>query len=107
MPKGYRMPSRLRNVSEVEAAYLGALLDGEGCITNTSGGHRQLRVGNTDLELISACLRATGIGNVSLQKPRELQKLNLWRWEVGRAQEVEDLCHRLALYSFKAQRELE
>ncbi len=107
MPKGYRLPSRLRNMTEVEAAYLGAMIDGEGCITNSGRGHRQIKFGNTDIELISACLRATGIGGIELRLPRGLSKLPLWIWNVGRAQEIEDLCRRIAPYSMKAQRELE
>ena len=103
-----RKATSLRLMSEVEAAYVGALVDGEGCIRNqdvhSRGGGRSVSVvvGNTELELISALLRITGIGVVCKDKP-QLGRLPFWRWGVYAIEDTKSLLRRIAAYSLKAQ----
>lgn len=65
-------------------------------------------VTNTDPELISACLRFTGVGVVTLGKPhssraflskRELKPV--WIWTVWRRSDVEELSRVLSPYCMK------
>jgi hypothetical protein len=92
-------------MSEAECAYVGAMLDGEGWVAMTSGGGPYITVGNTDLEIISALMRATGIGTVYYSPPSTHRgNLVQWRWSVVRIADARDLAQRVVLYSQKAQR---
>lgn len=100
----------MRDMSEVECAYIGALVDGEGCVCQTRDKYRywQVRVGNTDPELISVLLRATGAGCVYGQA-----KNSAWGtkpisvWQLAKQNDVLCLARRCAPFSFKLQRILE
>lgn len=91
-------------MSEPEAAYVGALLDGEGWVTNLVGSGPLVTIGNTGVEIISALLRSTGIGTV-YYAPAPAHKANWgqYRWSVLRKGEALALCERVREYSIKAQ----
>lgn len=60
-------PSRVRQMTLAEAAWVGAIIEGEGTIL-THEGTRQITsitVWNNDVELISTLLRFTGTGAVA------------------------------------------
>lgn len=78
-------------------------------------GHRyvqqRIEVSVTDLELISALLRASGAGNVIYRKGRytNLAKVpakptDMWRWYVTAYHGVVSLAQQVTPFSSKAQR---
>lgn len=91
--------SQVRLLADVEAAWFGAMLDGEGCVHIAKRGVT-LDIGNTEVELIATALRVAGTG--SILKRRGTNK-PFWVWWLGRQNDVADLLHQLAPYSIKAQ----
>lgn len=94
----------MRSMSEPEAAYVGALLDGEGWVTNVVGSGPLITIGNTGIEIISALLRSTGMGAV-YYAPKPLRNGNWaqYRWSVLKRADATALCERVKEYSIKAQ----
>jgi hypothetical protein len=91
-------------MTEVEAAWVGAMLDADGWVTVVVGSGPLIVIGNTGLEIISALLRATGLGRVYYSPPPSCKgSLAQWRWSVLRKKEAEELCRRVITYSIKAQ----
>ena len=94
-------------MNETECAYVGAMIDGEGWFTEgKSWGKivtRRLGLGNTNLEIISAMLRATGVGTVSLASWRRFGKLPLWIWQVQRQGNLNEIARQCAPFSTKCQ----
>ena len=84
-------PATVRELSEAQAAWIGAIIEGEGCIALRTTDPRapicEIRVGNTDVEVIATCLRFVGAGTVHIQ-----QGVNrpVWCWKVSRTLDV--LC---------------
>ena len=103
----YRSIPHVRQMSDVEQAYVGAMIDGEGWFTTgQSWASRTVRlgVGNTDLEIISALLRATRAGRVHLANWRRFGKKPLWIWAVQRRGDIQAIAKQCRLYSSKCQR---
>lgn len=107
------LPASVCRLSLVEAAWLGAFIDGEGTIgvydINRNGlPLGEISVANTEPELISAVLRITRVGTVwgrfySLLGSRPSLLL---RWKCNRQNDVKSLVRQLAPYCLKAQRVL-
>lgn len=100
-----------RNMSEVEAAWVGAMIEAEGAVTYVNGnqGKRDywmIQVANCDVEIISALLRATGMGRVCLtfSKLKNPRYQPQWRWAVAKIEDVQELARRLWPYSGKMQK---
>lgn len=109
-----RAASRLREMSSVEQAYVGALIDGEGYFgrqVNFRNGRRHpyynVMVANCDVELISALVRATRIPGVGAKGWSRTTRKQGWIWYSGRALEVIALATAIVPYSVKAQAFLE
>ena len=66
-----------------------------------------VRVANTEVELISALLRATGAGKVYLQTSRlrenNPQYAACWLWVAERINDLKDIVRQCAPYSLKLQ----
>ena len=96
----------IRNMVEVERAYVGAAIDTDGtaCLC---GKYWRISVTNSELEIISALLRATGTGSVYL-RPRENQTLNAtkncWMWSISKQADILVLARQCAPYSTKLQK---
>lgn len=96
-------------MTEPERAWVGALLEGEGSVYPNGGG-TTICVANTDLELISALLRLTGVGCVSLQtragqrRGSGTARHDLWLWTLHRHNDVYAVACQCTEYSQKAQR---
>ena len=109
-------PSSVKEMTEIEAAWMGALLEGEGTAevawypTRQGSGRYTPRIRasvvNTDPELMSACLRLVGTGSVSPRSPREGsfgKHKQQFVWTLQARNSVLDFFHRVAPYSMKAQ----
>lgn len=94
-------------MTEAERAYVGALIDADGCVSKHGSGLR-ITFANTNLELISALLRAVGRGNVRLLNGPYRRKnpswKRFWAWELGCQIEVRELAQQCFPYSQKLQR---
>ncbi len=97
--------SELREMSDIEAAYIGALVDTDGCVPHVSERYWYVFFDNTEIELVANVLRITGVGRVHY-RPRERYK-DMWCWGVCRKRDVMALMQRLRPYSLKIQRALE
>ena len=97
--------SNVKAMTEAERAYVGAMLDGEGWVAMTSGGGPYISIGNTEVEIIAALLRATGAGTVYYSPPPAHRgNLDSYRWSVVRINEARDIARQVQEYSQKAQR---
>lgn len=86
---------------DVEAAYLGALIDTDGCVPCYLGRYWHITFYNNEIELVANALRLTGVGRVHHSKQGG------WIWGVYRNEDVMPLMQRLQSYSLKIQRALE
>jgi hypothetical protein len=97
---------RVRNFTEVEAAWLGAIIAGEGSVTHQTGvgstGWR-LQVGNTEAWIIDRIIGITGIGGVFVRPPNgQLGGTRpMFLWSLTRISDLLYLRGRLAPYCRK------
>lgn len=95
-------PASIREMAEIERAWLGAMVEAEGSVgfynTNGRHGHWRVTIANKDPEVISAALRLTRIGSVC---PRPSGVLY---WVVDRRNDVRLLAEQLAPYCMKVRR---
>ncbi len=88
-----RSGPRPRDLSEVEAAWLAGLIEGEGWIA-TPDKPLALSVTMTDPDVIEAVRRMTGVGTVRRKSPQRAHYQPSYAWQVhGRA--VVDLLRQL------------
>ena len=104
-PRWHHRPlTVLRPMSDTEAAYVGALVDTDGCVPYAKGKYWYILFDNTEIELVANVLRLTGVGWVRYN-PKEHK--DMWHWGVYRREDVAALMQRLKPYSLKVQRALE
>lgn len=77
------------------------MIDAEGYVKLREDGAGQIYVDNSEPELISALIRATGVGKVYGYLPTNGTKLML-RWMVARTPDLAVLLPQLLHYSMKA-----
>ena len=100
--RGQFLPNEAKEMAAVEAAYVGAMLDAEGSVS-FKGFCASFTICNTEIELISAILRATGTGGVYYKAAKDHVK-EAWTWAAGRRNTLDNLAVQLAPYSLKAQK---
>ena len=93
----------LRTMSPEEAAYVGAMLEADGTTYMRSDGCGRIIIDNRNPEIMSALLRATGVGRISGYQPTNGNFLML-KWAVARLPDVEKITDAVRCYSEKAQR---
>jgi hypothetical protein len=98
-------------MTEVERAYVGALIDGEGCVGiylyKKAYSYPRVNVVNNEPELISALLRATGVGRISARlRIYDGVPYGNWTyvWSVQRLNDIESLVRQVSPYSYKLQK---
>jgi hypothetical protein len=76
----------------IETAWLAGLYEGEGCLYHRKdGGGYELVISMTDEDVIRKCQGVTGYGTlIHFERPEPGWKA-LWRWRVGRRDQIEDL----------------
>ncbi|KKN19513.1 hypothetical protein LCGC14_0945000 [marine sediment metagenome] len=104
-------------MTEVEKAWIGAMLQADGCVSRfgeQGRGYKYWRFTftNTDIELVSTVLRLTGMGGVSYHPPPPLRpdgypRSEWWTWELANQPKVNQLAQDLAPYCTKARKVLE
>lgn len=94
----------MRVLSSVEAAWLGALVEGEGCVQITYRSKEgrsdcwRVYVGSTEIETISTILRLVGDGKIYCVFPTKLARKILWKWQLSSKQAVHDFMCQLRPY---------
>ena len=88
----------VREFSEIEAAWLGAFIEADGSAFVRDKTYPNVLVSQKEVEIISACLRITQVGNVQLDKGI------CWRWTVSTYKNAVYVAQRCAPYSMKCQR---
>lgn len=102
----------MRQMSEGQAAWVGAMIEGEGHTAYPNGKHRHSKVvvANSDPEVISALLRFTGTGTVSLQSHAGRDSRGIvtnkptWAWDTSRRAEIWELIQQCRQWSPKLQK---
>ena len=88
--------STARQMTAVEAAWVGAMIEAEGHIGLRSRGEgytpaANFCVTNTSIEILSTLLRLTGVGRVYFcpdPRPDKLGHLPVWRWHIIRKEDM-------------------
>ena len=102
-----------RILSPPEAAWVGALIEGEGALTSIGPNaygvrYPTIQVANTDIEIIATLLRLTGVGRVCMDgmrgRRRPAHHKQQWRWAVQRHVDVQHLIEQIAPYCWKVRR---
>jgi hypothetical protein len=101
---GQFITSRLRPLTEIEASWLGAMVDAEGSVVRRPNGRYRFMFVNTEVEYISAFLRLTGVGSISVKTSEG--RLLCYSWEMGAENEVKAFAQAISLYSLKARKVL-
>lgn len=100
-------PSHIHRLVDVVAAWLGAMVEGEGSITIRQSRKRgfdgiQIVVASTEVETIATCLRLSGGGHVQPQfrsrRNGRLGDRTMWYWIVTRHNEVTDFLPQIIPY---------
>ena len=104
-----RRPSRINTMTGIEAAWVGAIIEGEGSVMEKHGSLRprwRVMVANTDPEIMSALLRLTGSGSICCTVDRKgtLGTKPVYRWELAAVEDVLHLVRQCSPYSMKLQR---
>ena len=95
--------TQIRHMNDEERAYVGAMIDAEGCVTFTPKLHRlTINVSNTSLEIISALLRATHVGRVYPYR-RDDGRKQVWAWVVQAKMDALEIISYCRRYSTKLQ----
>ena len=107
-----RYPRTIRDMSEVERAWVGSAIDMDGSIvshTNHGKFTAQWRVmfAGAEVEHIATLLRITGTGKVQYlgisQTSTIVGKKPLWRWSTSTQADFAALISQCSLYSLKCQ----
>lgn len=70
-------------MSQVDAAWVAGLFEGEGCITWTERGQAGMTVSSTDRDVIERLHAVVGFGSVVAKQPRTQNRKPYWLWKVG------------------------
>ncbi len=98
-------PHPVRALADAEAAWLGAMIEGEGTIYlrqqigHHTKPHVEIRVGNTEVETIATCLRLAGAGRVH-PDPRNGNGRHrpMWYWSLSADSSVCSLLPQIIPY---------
>lgn len=97
----FKRERRCRELSTIEAAWIGGLFEGEGCITphQVRNGRTtwELSLSSTDVETISTLLRVTGTGTITYKTVESMAiatKPQL-RWTINGANDIKALLPQI------------
>lgn len=97
-------PTFVQNLSSEAAAWVGAMLEGEGSICwdkpNSPNNTYRLRVivANTEVETIATCLRLVGAGRVTTQVPKRKNTKRIWMWVLARRSDLIEFLPQVIPY---------
>lgn len=91
-------PSYVRDLTEVEAAWIGAMIEGEGGLYLTvRRPHGALCVVNTEVETVATVLRLIGAGCIHMMPPTPngRQRTLAWKWGTDRQRVIHDILRQV------------
>lgn len=98
-----KIPNQL---TEIEAAYIAGIIDGEGTIT-LSRKHRNenrqlaITISNTEMDLLSFILKTIGAGKITAKRSARPQHMPCFTYAIYNRQALkllEQVCHHLRTY---------
>ena len=95
-----RLPTRARTMTDVESAWFGALIEGEGHIS-WGARTRALVVGSTCLETLEVLQRLSGVGSIITRKQHTgpiTQRKPQWRWAMYGQRDVVHILSQISDY---------
>jgi len=99
--------SNVREMSPVEAAWIGAMIEAEGSVIfrpQHSGHLAKISMTNCDPEVLSAMLRVTGAGHLYPAPVHRWGRKPVFHWGISAWNEVKDIVRQCAAYSMKLQK---
>lgn len=91
----------VRQMDQIDIAWLAGIIEGEGCIGFYDAGPR-ITVNMTDRDIIERCYDITGEGNVNFRPRANLNWKPTWTWVVGDHRGIARLL--LAIYPLLGER---
>jgi len=90
-------PSEIREMAEIECAWVGALIEGEGHIAKNQA---HVSVAMTEIEPIATLLRLTGAGTIMYQEKNggDPRYKPIWWWELHRKLSILALLEQISPY---------
>lgn len=94
----------VRDMSEAEAAWVGAMIEGEGNLVHLDPRKNgrlshgvEVVVHNTEVETIATCLRLVGDGtiNVVLPQTHRMATMPLWRWRTAKHESMKKILPQI------------
>lgn len=80
--EGYRYETQVREMTEVELAYVAGWLEGEGTFLLVRGRYPRVVGGSTDLDTLENLQRITGVGSIYEQPRHPDRRKTIWYWHV-------------------------
>ena len=81
--RAFFRPTQVREMEPIEAAWVGALIEGEGFLGKLGSSHGYgIVVGSTSVETIATLLRLTGVGRVHHGAAASCN-FPMWYWTIG------------------------
>jgi len=99
-------PSQVRNLSEVERAWIGGLFEGEGCVGDYGRCRYSLRLTSTEIETISTVFRLVGQGTI-VYRSRKRPLKDAWSWSISSARSIIHLGNQILPYLTSKQDQME
>lgn len=97
-------PCTVRDMSDAEAAWVGAMIEGEGNFVHQPAGKNgrlshgaEVLVHNTEVETVATCLRLVGDGTINVVLPRahRMATMPLWRWRTAKHRSMRKLLPQI------------
>jgi hypothetical protein len=93
---------KIKKLSSPEAAYIAALIDGEGTVTLTNHSRSkyrrlQVEIGNTDLELLKWVKNSIGAGQILLKRPYNERQALSYTYKIHSRQAL-NLLNQISSY---------
>ncbi len=95
-----RQKSTVRQLSSPEAAWLGAMVEGEGSICLRGRRPRYIAVYSSEVETVATCLRLAGDGTVIYdgEPSSAIGRKPMWRWHLAKINSLFELLPQLIPY---------
>lgn len=86
-----KSPGSVSSLSDVQAAWLAGILEGEGSWVSKRDGRFYVMASMTDLDVLEEIRSITNVGTVISLKSREEHWKQAWRWTCARQEQCKDI----------------
>lgn len=81
----------MNNISEIQAAWIAGLFEGEGCISWCDKTSVALKLTMTDEDVVQRLFDLTGVGYITMKTKNNESSKQAWNWTLQHAEEVKTL----------------